>query len=492
MLAPIEIPDDCFTTRLHKVINTDFASNSTSRERGQLNGYQTPTPIILDIKFHNYQDALKKRASASKMIIISLIDFGFIDMALNFYQTSIKRHGIDNFLFVSCSPKACTLLHGEGIPCFMYADYPDSGRESIYLSSEFIKKTNLRTYMILEALYMNFTVLHTDVDIVYMSNPLPDIHKRCFHNGFCDMATLMDGFVTYNAGFNFIRPTESSKRVYEAMKAIAENTKDDDQKALNKAIEEVDKSFFIHVVHLPHKHYQNGKIYYEQGNRSYAEHRTCPSCIVIHNNWIVSKVAKVYRFRELLQWEYEGTDKYYSDKTRKYLQFSNPRYFGEQTTMMELSSLRNALGIGKILNRTVILPNFHKNEHDGCTILDILLLREFDKVFSGMYVEHSFLQNPRVPKEVSHSLSDMFVIDSDTAGSCGEEETMAVTHKRPHDTNHGASDNEIHQWFGHVSTRVLRFTCLYDAFYNFTAHKEHEEFENNIKKAFIPGRYRQY
>jgi len=46
--------------------------------------------------------------------------------------------------------------------------------------------------------------------------------------------------------------------------------------------------------------------------------------LVVHNNWIVGKQAKVYRFREHLMWQYDsGAEQYYSSQTRCYLTYAN-------------------------------------------------------------------------------------------------------------------------------------------------------------------------
>ena len=55
----------------------------------------------LQVKFKSYSEALQNRASSDKLIYVAYIDFGALTLALNFYTTSLVKHGIDNFLFLS-------------------------------------------------------------------------------------------------------------------------------------------------------------------------------------------------------------------------------------------------------------------------------------------------------------------------------------------------------------------------------------------------------
>jgi len=120
-----------------------------------------------------YVQALAARADADRYIILAMTDEGFADMALNFQEASLQAHHIDNFLFVGVGRKTCDLL--KNIPCFYYTDDPNEGKASSYGQRDYVRKMNIRTDMILEALAANFTVIHTDTDIAFLSNPLHDI-----------------------------------------------------------------------------------------------------------------------------------------------------------------------------------------------------------------------------------------------------------------------------------------------------------------------------
>jgi len=138
-----------------------------------------------------------------------------------------------------------------------------------------------------------------------------------------DIATLWDNSA-YNAGFVVVRPTWYGLRVYELVRQKTKASKRlDDQNALNQAIGSLKRRYqhkgFVAAV-LDVRRYVCGVDYFESsvarwpsplstsddgplqsGCRDDAV--SCP--LVVHNNWIVSREAKIYRFKEHLMWMYD-------------------------------------------------------------------------------------------------------------------------------------------------------------------------------------------
>jgi len=130
----------------------------------------------------SFMQALTSRADADGYIILAMTDEGYVDMAINFYETSFRAHHIDNFLFVGVGHRTCEIM--ENIPCFYYADDQDEGKASTYGQPDFRRKLNIRTEMVLEALVANFTVINSDVDVAFLSNPVSEI-KVIVQNSKC-------------------------------------------------------------------------------------------------------------------------------------------------------------------------------------------------------------------------------------------------------------------------------------------------------------------
>jgi len=137
-----------------------------------------------------------------------------------------------------------------------------------------------------------------------------------------DIATLWDQFA-YNAGFVVVRPTWYGRRVYELVKKTTSSSNTvDDQTALNIAIGDLKSRYkqeFTAAVLDVHR-YVCGVDYFESSADRWPSPLPVPSSIdqlrrcrnsttscpvVIHNNWIVSREAKIYRFKEHLMWMYD-------------------------------------------------------------------------------------------------------------------------------------------------------------------------------------------
>ncbi len=217
---------------------------------------------------------------------------------------------------------------------------------------------------------------------------------------------------------------------------------------------------------------------------------------------IVSEEAKIYRFREHHMWML-NRDEYYSSTTTKYLTFDLPYALEirNKTRDLDRATLIGALAIGQVLNRTVILPKFHC--HNGtvvklCPLNDLVMLTNFDAAFGNKYREHTFLTHPKVPELVKQSLSPVYRIDAYRAPSFKRISTAAEGSYdnpkvvRPANIRTGANSDEILQWFGAVTERILRFHSLYGAFSSFKDAKEHEQFFVKVIAGITPGNYRQY
>lgn len=157
-----------------------------------------PKPCSVGLHNSTFLRALVQHASPDRYIILALVDAAFVDMAINLYHTSFLPYGINNFLFVGVGRRVCDLLvNSSSLHCYHYANDTNSDQASVYLSTDFIRKMNIRTDMILEALNAGFTVVHTDLDVFFFRNPLPHLKVRYF-------ALLLLGYSTLYITVAFI------------------------------------------------------------------------------------------------------------------------------------------------------------------------------------------------------------------------------------------------------------------------------------------------
>ena len=137
-------------------------------------------PSTLAVSYSSLTDAIASRASEDRYIVLTMVDEAFTDMAMNFHEASLSKHHIDNYLFVGVGNSSCDVLYRHSVACFHYVDDPSAAEASDFGHSDFIRKMNIRTDMILEALAANFTVVHTDLDVSFLANPLPEIKVNLY------------------------------------------------------------------------------------------------------------------------------------------------------------------------------------------------------------------------------------------------------------------------------------------------------------------------
>jgi len=243
----------------------------------------------------------------------------------------------------------------------------------------------------------------------------------------------------------------------------------------------------LKVTSLDEDRFVNGRVYFAKPQRWLPSQRqkcvrkkdnTC--AVVVHNNWIVSKAAKIYRFREHLMWMYDGDDEYYTSNTRLYLTYINQQKYlfragrsGDKPAVAkqsELSALRTAMTIGYVLNRTVILPKFHNGSESAERLLsDVLPIKRFDEYLSGHYRESSFLFHPKVPANVKSGLS--------------EQVLTAKFDNSFSPPPHVLYDVDIFRHFSNLRDRVLVFRDLYDVHVALKNSADDITFMNKLRRA---------
>ncbi len=215
----------------------------------------------------------------------------------------------------------------------------------------------------------------------------------------------------------------------------------------------------------------------------------CPRCTVVHNNWIVSKAAKVYRFKEMHLWMYDG-DSYYSNTHRKYLQYDNIKFLGSNFSHQKVA-LQNAFALGRILNRTVILPKFDCTSKK-CPLNYYIHMKSFDNVFALKYRESTFLSHPKVSESVRTNVSPLLHIKVNAVQQMEPNLPQGTKLFVPADQENGANDEEIRQWYTSMNDiAVLRFSHLYKSFKHFIYDYDNSRFINNNKYGFLSSDYRQ-
>lgn len=443
-----------------------------------------------------FDAVLEACKSTTQIVILSLVDDSYVDLAQNLFETSFQRFNLTNYIFASAgSDDVCRRLSRLGARCIETTRYFGEAVPSDYHTPDFARKTRRKIELALLVLRKNLSVFVVDLDIVFLRDPTPFLVDRCIAD--CDVVAQMDKpKKIVNTGFYLVRPTPGALAAFADALAIASKkmTKRDlrdDQDILNGIFAVAAKGSprerrrRFKVEYLKSELFPSGHEYFLDGDVMFKGDNRCDKCIIVHNNWIVGHATKVYRFKEAGFWsvDYDG---YYSDPNRKYLAFDNSVDFGRNLTILrETKALENALTIATLLDRVVVLPRFHcygckghpacRRSGAGCSMNYLFSMSAFDDQFGGRYREHVFLDHPKVPENVKSSMSPTIRIDPDTSGFNGvmsdvKDSTASRENEEkifaPKNANVGPTVDEIIDWFGKRSPMsrhsVLRFSSLYD------------------------------
>ena len=281
-----------------------------------------------------------------------------------------------------------------------------------------------------------------------------------------------------------------------------------DQMALNQAMDTMKSKDYYKQNILPEELFPNGFAYFHSNHIMFVTDGIYPPDVyIIHDNWIISEAAKIYRFKENLMW-YNDKGGYYTDNSRKYLSFTNVALDVGQVDQLEMDALKSALALGLILNRTVILPSFSCKNCDSnkftactpkgsrCSLLSRYKVEAFDKALSGLYREHVFLLHPLMPEKVLQSTSPVIMIQTElnkrySTGVHGDKEgdIVKVTPRNP---GKGASVEELQHWFAeYANVSILRFDTLYGAVNMKDVDKVHKGTAEKMRSAFKNTNYLQ-
>ena len=336
---------------------------------------------------------------------------------------------------------------------------------------------------LLDALKFGFKVLMSDIDIVYLKNPMP-----YFNCNDCDIESQADVIKsnnkgTRNCGFFFIRPTAVSKKFVELRIKMRKNNFRrgfQDQALYNKAIRKLGRQ--IKVRDLDQDIFQGGVTYFGR-KFQFGNLKPCSSCVIVHNNCIRTKEAKIYRFKETGLWLLDE-GQYYSSLQNKYLIYDNPDLVNSNEYMIEeLVAFKNALAIGRILDRIVILPKFHNKFGKHVSVMDIVNIRALEKEFGGRYREHAFFKHPKIPHLIQKAYKENFKVILIESDKFNFTYVNGLTKLQVSDPANGANSEELLHIFANFSSiPILTFHNLYRSFSHFTNYKEQESFKKQFKR----------
>ena len=215
--------------------------------------------------YNSYLEALRSRANSNGEIILVSTDYGYIQMALNLYLTSLQKLNVSNYLFVTSDNDAAAALEQNGVAHFKMAEDKDGKKASRYESPAFKRKTHIKTKIVHEALMHGFTVLFTDVDVVFLKDPFSYLKYST-----CDIQMQSDSQAGGNSSFYLAKPSRVAVSLHRvALETAARRPELSNQNVLNQAITQMVKQDTLKIKMLSLDQFHNGNTDFQHGHRMF-------------------------------------------------------------------------------------------------------------------------------------------------------------------------------------------------------------------------------
>jgi len=223
---------------------------------GTVKGLRTNPTVVPDESVNPRLAKILEEIAIQKEVIVALANSNVQSM-LEVWFTSIKNVGIPNYLVVALDDHIENLCKSNGVP--VYKRDPDQGIDSIAKTGGNHAVSGLKFRILREFLQLGYSVLLSDVDIVYLQNPfdylsrdsdvesMSDGHNNMTAYGYNDVfdepamgwaryAHTMRIWV-YNSGFFYIRPTLASIELLDRVAGrLSREPKSWDQAVFNEEL----------------------------------------------------------------------------------------------------------------------------------------------------------------------------------------------------------------------------------------------------------------
>lgn len=200
---------------------------------GTVKGLRTNPTVVPDESVNPRLAKILEKVAVNRELIVTLANSNVKDM-LEVWFTNIKRVGIPNYLVFALDEEIASLCQSKDVP--VYKKDPDEVKRDTDKNFESVARrggnhavSGLKFRILREFLQLGYSVLLSDVDIVYLQNPfeylyrdsdvesMTDGHNNMTAYGYNDVfdepkmgrarfAHTMRIWV-YNSGFFYIRPT---------------------------------------------------------------------------------------------------------------------------------------------------------------------------------------------------------------------------------------------------------------------------------------------
>jgi hypothetical protein len=450
--------------------------------------------------------ALSRHATSSSTIILPcVVDQGYIEMAINYYEYNVRRLNITRgVLFICVDGDACRRLASTGAPTHLLFQDPDGNAGHDFYSESFRRKAATKLDIGLRALRLGYHILITDLDVIFFVNPLDKLLATSGptkNQQECDLHIQVDRGVEMNSGFMFVRSSSASVNLFQLAVDLMTTRPNYDQEVVNEAIrltlsDQSPASSRLCVRRLSTAEYPSAIYYFDRPRRFYANvngssnNSKCQRCVAMHNNWLVGVAPKIYRLKEHLMW-WTDAEGYYSDSSRRYMTYDNAaaavansgiKPSPDDDMVLQERALVSALAIALITNRTLILPRYRchfwllagmpTTSPAECPLYMLHGIKNFDSQFGNMYRESTFLHHPKTDRQLKQRHTHRQVVMVTSSKLRTQEEKVGQV--QLYVSGQGQlTESEVKSWHEHLPSdaRLLSFPALHNVTVIFDTHK---------------------
>ncbi|KAK8799580.1 hypothetical protein WA158_006128 [Blastocystis sp. Blastoise] len=330
--------------------------NSSSFEFKSNNTYNLANSHLINPERNSTIDFSSKSqldsVATNKEVMLLFVTKGYIDFALMFYESSILKNNITNYIYVCGDHEIFEILRTQGINVMISSEIISDDNHIKYGSKTLNKIMENRLNTMIGFLTKGYSILNCDVDILLLDNPFHYFD----HTYDANMSVEEDlPYRSINGGFFYLKAVPKSIQFLTKVIRTMNQNHVDDQLAINLVLKTMMKTSTNYKwEELDLWRYQDGRTFF-YSNQYIFNVTQCKTCIMIHNNWIYGYEGKIYRMKELGIYTY-NKQQYYNTNNQKYITFNlrlNDYDYHNQRDLLLLMSI-----LSKQLNRILILPQF--------------------------------------------------------------------------------------------------------------------------------------
>ncbi|KAM7470738.1 hypothetical protein LguiA_008921 [Lonicera macranthoides] len=151
---------------------------------GSVKGLRTNSLVMPDASVNPRLTKILKKVSPNQELIVALANSN-VKVMLEVWFTSIKRVGIPNYLVIALDEEIANFCQSNSVP--FYKRNPDEGIDSVGRTGGNHAVSGLKFRVLREFLQLGYSVLLSDVDIVYLQNPFNYLYRDS------DVESMSDG-----------------------------------------------------------------------------------------------------------------------------------------------------------------------------------------------------------------------------------------------------------------------------------------------------------